>query len=353
MGQTIEPTLGYSARNGTAVSSTARINASDAGQGPAQTQIRKRRVSVIIPTRDRPDFLAEAMTSVRALEGPDLEFEILIGDNGSNPDTPKVAERFGARYFKVERQGAAAARNAGMRAATGDYIAHLDDDDLWTADHVRPHLALMEANPEIYTVVGRILCTDTERKPIGEAWPQSVPDHGDLFMTFMSYFPQVGGTISRAAVRETVGLFDETLLGDADWDWQLRIAKKHRIGFAPVTCVLFRQRPSGEADAVHLRRIPHTRRIFLRHALPEWRRWNSPTGLYRSYNKSMAPYFIYFVNTAHARAERGDYRGALAAIGHAVKLVPVRGLREFARSSDLRGSLFRAVLGGRLSQKTH
>lgn len=302
-----------------------------------------RRVSVIVPTRDRPDFLAEALASIRAVEAWDLVCEILVCDNGTHPDTPVVSERFGARYFQVTRPGAAATRNAGLRAATGDYIAHLDDDDLWTKDHVRPHLALMEARPDIATVVGQIQCTGPDRELLGPLWPTDLPEHGDFFMTFMSYFPQVGGTVSRISVRDTVGEFDETLLGDADWDWQLRIAKRHRVGFVPVPCVLFRQRPPGSADKVHLRRIPHTRRIFFRHALPEWKRWDSPRAFLRTYNQTMSSYFQYFTLATVERARTGNALGALDAARHAIAISPGSGLKEFVSSKDFRSSVSKAL----------
>jgi glycosyltransferase involved in cell wall biosynthesis len=302
-----------------------------------------RKVSVIVPTRDRPDFLEEALTSIRAIEAWDLVCEILVCDNGTHPDTPVVAERFGARYFRVERPGAAATRNAGLRAATGDYIAHLDDDDLWTKEHVRPHLALMEAHPNVATVVGQIQCTGPDRELVGPVWPTDLPEHGDFFMTFMSYFPQVGGTVSRISVRESVGEFDETLLGDADWDWQLRIAKRHRVGFVPVPSVLFRQRPPGSADKVHLKRIPHTRRIFFRHALPEWKRWDSPREFLRTYNQTMSSYYAYFAGATVERARSGNAMGALDAARHAFAISPGRGLREIVTSPDFRSSVGAAL----------
>ena len=93
-----------------------------------------RLVSVIIPTNNRPARLRETLKTIHALEGPDLAFEILIGDNGNAPDTPVVAKEFvakefGARYLKTDKPGAGSARNLGLRAATGEYFAVSDDDD--------------------------------------------------------------------------------------------------------------------------------------------------------------------------------------------------------------------------------
>src|SRR5689334_20995616 len=101
-----------------------------------------KRVSVVVPTRDRPELLREALQSIRALEHDGVRFEIIVGDNGTSPDTQKAAEAFGAIYLQTSTFGAAAARNIAMRAATAEYIAFLDDDDVWTSNHIHGHLAL-------------------------------------------------------------------------------------------------------------------------------------------------------------------------------------------------------------------
>ena len=134
-----------------------------------------RTVSVVVPTRDRPQLLKEALASIRALEGPDLTFEIVIGDNGTDPDTAKVAAEFGAIHLRTPRNGAAAARNIALEAATGEFVAFLDDDDLWEASHIRPHIALMDENPNVDCVLGQVTLTDHNRRLLNEPSPESPP----------------------------------------------------------------------------------------------------------------------------------------------------------------------------------
>ena len=88
-------------------------------------------VSVIVPTRDRPALLREALASIRAIENDWLKFEILVGDNGSDPASKLAVAEFGAFYMTVAKAGAGAARNAGLKLAKGEFIAFLDDDDVW------------------------------------------------------------------------------------------------------------------------------------------------------------------------------------------------------------------------------
>src|SRR5689334_2695150 len=168
--------------------------------------IAKRKVSVVVPTRDRPKLLREALASIRALEGEDLTFEILIGDNGKDPGTRIAAEEFGAKHLPVDRNGAGAARNAGLKAATGDFIAFLDDDDDWTKDAVRGQLAVLDADPTLEACFAQIMSTDPDLRPTSEVWPAESPGEGDDLVRAMlsGYYPQIGGTIVRPHVRREV-----------------------------------------------------------------------------------------------------------------------------------------------------
>jgi glycosyltransferase involved in cell wall biosynthesis len=290
-----------------------------------------RRVSVIIGTRNRPDTLRDALASIRALEGPDLTFEILVGDNGSTPETPGVVAEFGGIYDKTETYGCPAARNLAMKRATGEFLAFLDDDDVWLPGHVRPHIAFLDSHPDFDAVFGQILSTDENLKPAGVPWPEELPPDGDVFRAMLGgYFPQVGATLVRRTMLETHGLMDESLIGDSDWDWQLRIASSHKIGHVRVPCVLFRQRRKGSFDALQFKRAGYTRRIFIRHALPNRRRWKSSVAMLRSYFGSVSNYYSYFMDVAGERSERGDRLGAIRALACAVSIFPTRAIRSMA-----------------------
>lgn len=306
-----------------------------------------KRVSVVVPTRDRPELLREALQSIRALENESVRFEIIVGDNGTSPDTRKAAEDFGAIYLHTSTSGAAAARNIAMAAATADYIAFLDDDDVWTPDHIHGHLALLDANPDIDMVLGQIINTDPQRRPTYGPWPEQLPEDRSGLLRFMmsGYFPQIGATVVRARVRETVGFFDEDFIGSQDWDWQLRIARKHSVGFVRRPCVLFSQRETGSYDSLQLRRAKFTRRVFWKNAIPEWRVWASPAAFARSYFGVTAHYFFYFSETALDHANKGERLLAVRAIWRAFMLFPSRALRKLLSNSSLRDAL--AVALGR------
>lgn len=303
----------------------------------------KRLVSVIVPTRDRPDTLRQALASIRALEADDLTFEILVGDNGTDPETRKVASDFAAIHLPVKEKGAAAARNAGLKAATGEFLAFLDDDDVWLPTHVRSHLKIFDERPEIEVVLAQVIAVDNDLRELDEPWPVRAPIEPDALVKAMlsGYYPQIGATMVRASIRDAVGPMDLSLLGDQDWDWQLRVARRRKLTYLKLPCVLFRQRPPGSYDALRFRRLGYGRKVFLRHALPEWRLWGSPKAMMNSYRDVVWQYFEYFRDAAIERAAAGADRGEVwRAIWGAFRALPLRTTFHLVGPRPLRKAMF-------------
>jgi glycosyltransferase involved in cell wall biosynthesis len=301
-----------------------------------------RLVSVIIGTRDRPEMLREALASIRAIEGPDLKFEILVGDNGTSPETPAIVAEFGGIYGKTAKNGCAAARNLALARFTGEFVAFLDDDDVWLPENIRPQIALMDARTDLAAVFGQIVSTDASLRPTTEPWPQQLPADERVFETMLSgYFPQVGATVVRGSVARSIGLMDEALIGDSDWDWQLRIARNHRIGFVPTPVALFRQRPPGSYDTLQRQRLGYTRRIFLRHALRN--RNYSPKAYYSMYQGAVWTYYDHFVRAAAAYAEANEYVKARRAVASAFKALPTQALRSAFSETAFRTAILAAL----------
>ncbi|MDZ7263035.1 MAG: glycosyltransferase, partial [candidate division KSB1 bacterium] len=187
-------------------------------------------VSVIIPTYNRAAWLEGAIESI--LDQSYSNFEILVIDDGSTDDTPGIAARYGetVRYISQPNRGPAAARNLGVKYATGHYIAFLDSDDRWRKHKLFQQVALMVSDPSI-----KICYTDeiwirrgrrvNQRKihrkysgwiyqrclPLCIISPSSVMIHRDLFS-------EVGG-------------FDENLPVCEDYDLWLRISCTYPIAF--------------------------------------------------------------------------------------------------------------------------
>lgn len=302
----------------------------------------QRRVSVVVPTCNRAALLRHALASIRALEGPDLAFEIIVGDNGEPGPAAQVAAEFGALHVPVDRPGAGAARNAGLTRASAPYVAFLDDDDVWQPGHIRAHLGLFEGDPELGIVFGQIVTTDPDLVPTYGPWPAELPASKPALLRRMlsGYFPQIGATVVRRSVVDGIGLFDEALLGDQDWDWQLRAVRRHGVGFVAEACVHFRQRPAGTFDRLMARRIHFTRLVFRRHAPALG---VSPLAALRLYFGTMQGYYDAFLDAAEAHAGRGDRRAATGALLYAFRLMPHRAIKDALRPTHLRTAL-RAIV---------
>ncbi|MCC6574760.1 MAG: glycosyltransferase family 2 protein [Planctomycetes bacterium] len=112
------------------------------------------KVSAIIPTFRRPQLIARSLESVLAQTHRPLE--LIVIDDGSGDDTPRVLETFATRakaanvdfkFFTVPNGGPGLARNVGMQQATGDLFAFLDDDDAWMPDKLATQVAALAAKP--------------------------------------------------------------------------------------------------------------------------------------------------------------------------------------------------------------
>jgi glycosyltransferase involved in cell wall biosynthesis len=113
-------------------------------------------VSVIVPVFNGERYLEEALRS--AVDQSLPPFEVIVVDDGSTDASLEIAERIGdpVRCITQENAGVAVARNRGLSAATGQFIAFLDHDDLWPREKLELQVAALEANPDVDVVSGRM-----------------------------------------------------------------------------------------------------------------------------------------------------------------------------------------------------
>ena len=196
-----------------------------------------RLVSAVIPTYNYARFVGRAISSVLAQSYADLE--CIVVDDGSTDNTEEVIAAFGpaVRLIRQPNQGLSAARNTGIRAARGRYIAFLDADDAWHADKVSRQVALLDSHPET-AVVGcgvRLMSADGETLG-GKEFDAQASGHADLRAQQRRVAVRefwVGGSGSGALVRrevfDEVGLFDTSLKAAEDWDMWMRLAARYTI----------------------------------------------------------------------------------------------------------------------------
>jgi glycosyltransferase involved in cell wall biosynthesis len=193
-------------------------------------------VSVIIPTLDRPEYLAAAVNSVLRQRAQD--FEVLVVDDGSTADLRPVLEALDdgrIRYFRHEsNRGEAAARNTGIVNARGAYLAFLDDDDEWLPDKLRLQLELFSRCPD---TVGCVYGGhEAFRARDGQVVSRQIPTkRGDLSRELLQanvLGPPSTVVLTRACL-DRVGPFDEAIGFGVDYDLWIRVAQIYHFDFVP------------------------------------------------------------------------------------------------------------------------
>jgi glycosyltransferase involved in cell wall biosynthesis len=199
------------------------------------------KISVIIPTRDRPEFLTQAANSV--LQQSFSNIELLIVNDGTIP-----IANFGdgrVRVLNNEMRGAVPARNLGILEATGSHIAFLDDDDYWIDDaHLAQANAALSGPADFYFANGSMLFPNGEQREFDRnANKESLMTDNTILISTVCY---------RRNLHSQLGNFDEALPYYWDWDWYLRVVKADfRIAHTLQTAVAIRVHPqnmSGETN---------------------------------------------------------------------------------------------------------
>ncbi len=174
-------------------------------------------VSAIVPTFNGAATIAEAIGTLRSQSIP---VEIIVVDDGSTDDTPRVLAELCVLSIRQENAGPAAARNAGLLLATAPFIAFLDDDDLWMPHRLETQLEVLAAHPHALATVGysAFVACDAHGTAIAE------PTEPHLF-------GNMGAALIRREAFERIGNFDPLLAGSEDVDWYLRLRD---AGLGPV-----------------------------------------------------------------------------------------------------------------------
>ncbi len=136
------------------------------------------KVSVVIPTYNNEATIAATLESVFAQQFDDC-FEVIVVNDGSTDGTRAELAKFGDRIAVIDQQnrGVAAARNAGIRAATGEYIALLDGDDTWTEDKLAKTVPVLDKNPPCVAVFSDGIVVDAAGRVVAPFYVAPGYDH--------------------------------------------------------------------------------------------------------------------------------------------------------------------------------
>ncbi|MFQ6037203.1 MAG: glycosyltransferase family 2 protein [Candidatus Aminicenantales bacterium] len=208
-------------------------------------------VSVIIPTYNRGYIVREAIQSVLDQEffkssSPGSAFELWVVDDGSTDSTRDVVASFPepVKYIRQEHRGVSAARNLGLRVSSGDFIAFLDSDDLWTKYKMRAQMSFMQAYPEAmvcYTeetwIRNGVVINPGKKHEKVSGW------------IFERVLPlcllSLSSAVFRRGVFRVLGDFDERLPVCEDYDFGIRLASRYPVHLIPRRLIIKR---GGHAD---------------------------------------------------------------------------------------------------------
>ena len=208
-------------------------------------------VSVIVPTCNRADRLREALASLSAQTYQDFEV-IVVNDGTSEVNSVIASVNVGNRITCIthdRNRGLAAARNTGIRAAKGKYLAYLDDDDRYLPDHLETLVSFLERNEYkvAYTDAWRVheRLDHGGHIETGRDLPYS-HDFNSANLLVSNYFPVLCIMHERSCIDE-VGIFDESLFAHEDWDLWIRMASRFPFKHLKRTTAEFTWRTDGSS----------------------------------------------------------------------------------------------------------
>jgi len=191
--------------------------------------------TVIIPAYNASAFLNDAVASVLAQTHPHVE--VIVVNDGSTDETPALLAQWQARDPRVRavhqsNGGLAAARNAGLNVACGQYVAFLDADDVIRPEKLERQIAYLEAHPHTDLVYSDYGTADAELRPLTDEVIGVKRMPLSEAYVYTNVFPVMAALLRRTLV-ERVGGFDESLRACEDWDYWVRCERAGIFGYLP------------------------------------------------------------------------------------------------------------------------
>ena len=205
-------------------------------------------VSVIVPVLNGADTIGDMLTALLNQAGAPKKREIIVVDNGSSDQTPEIVKKFEVTLLEEPTPGVSAARNCGLRHATGDIYINIDADTLPTRYWLR-EIVLPFSDPSVILVGGKVISF----KP--ETGAERYIENSGLYEPINSItnpvFAFVAG-MNLAVRREAalaIGGWDESLRRSDDIDFSFRLQQKFpsEIKYQPSALIFHRNRRSDDA----------------------------------------------------------------------------------------------------------
>ncbi len=179
-------------------------------------------VSVIVPTYNRRDLLAETLASVKAQTYPRVE-TVVVDDGGTDDTAALLAEEGWARCLRQEHGGAQRARNQGVLGSSGEFIQFLDSDDLLPPGKLAEQAQYLADHPEADAVYGEAVgFVDPDPRAIRYRLRGAPRDKLQFHLRGHRLLAHISSVLWRRTAVERIGPWDERLSRWQDWDYLLR-----------------------------------------------------------------------------------------------------------------------------------
>jgi glycosyltransferase involved in cell wall biosynthesis len=274
-------------------------------------------VSVIIPAYNRGKLIQRAVQSVLSQTYSDLE--VVVVDDGSKDDTVRVVQEAARRDLRVrliqqcQQKGAQAARNTGIRAAKGEWIAFLDSDDYWLPDSLEARLSLMGTSRARIVYSECFLLRPDNPEPEMLNLPHSIPSpsvkinrcvenlleppqaprqsfYGNIYNQLLRWQgPMFQSLLAPREAFDRIGYLDESIVSFQEWETSIRLAKYYNFAFLARPTFVYDCRNSDSMSVNKMRAAVGYTQVFTKHWLPILRRLG-PWGLAAHYHHMASMY---------------------------------------------------------------
>ncbi|MCL1471490.1 glycosyltransferase [Argonema antarcticum] len=228
-------------------------------------------ISVIIPVYNSKKTIRETIDSV--LQQTFSDFELIVINDGSTDLTLDIISSINdprLKLFSYSNAGAAVSRNRGFSQSSGEFIAFLDADDLWTPDKLEAQLKALQENPQAAVAYSWLNVINESSEFVRGGNYRT--ENGDVFAKlFLIPFVESGSNpLIRRQSFVDVGGFDESLTASQDYDLYLRLAARYNFVAVPSPQILYRL--SSNSMSANVRRQEATSLLVRERAFKESRK---------------------------------------------------------------------------------
>jgi glycosyltransferase involved in cell wall biosynthesis len=225
------------------------------------------KVSVVMPVYNGQRFLTDSLESVFAQRYGD--YEVICVDDGSTDGSAELLKSYGDRVMTIRQPnaGQGAARNAGARRASGQYVAFLDQDDQWYPQKLEREVAALQANPDAVVAYSNSDRMDDEGRLLQVG--ATVAERASALVSPLGRLIGEGlvlpsSMLVRRDVFERIGGFDPQLTGFEDFDICARLRQQGRFLFIEEPGLCYRVHGGGFSQSGKLRVVQSRERFLLR-----------------------------------------------------------------------------------------